>query len=239
MPSYPASIPGRWNPEIEIFRGYWMITWFKNQFAYAEVAEAAELGIAPEEMLDRLLDATPAGGHGLVMQPYWTAGLKNPSAKGALIGFGDVHERSHLYRAIIEGLAYGLREGLESVERASREKVKLLAVSGGASQSDNICQISADVFNLPLVRGKTFETSGLGAAMCAASGLGWHADVEAASRAMSGRSRAFEPDGKNSELYQELYDRVYKKMYKALSPLYEEIRSITGYPERADRRSRA
>ncbi|MBU1079906.1 MAG: carbohydrate kinase, partial [Spirochaetes bacterium] len=232
MPAYPAAIPGRFNPEVEIFRGYWMIAWFKNQFAYKEVVEAEARGVQAEEMLDSLLRETPAGGHGLVMQPYWTAGLKSPSAKGALIGFGDVHERSHLYRAIIEGLAFGLKEGLESIERVSKKKVESLRVSGGASQSDAICQISADVFDLPIARGETFEASGLGAAMCAAAGLGWYPGVAEASVAMSSRARAFEPDPKNARLYGELYGRVYKKMYKALSPLYESIRDITGYPER-------
>jgi len=232
MPAYPAAIPGRYNPEVEIFRGYWMLSWFKSQFAFQEVAEAEARGLAAEEMLDELLRSTPPGCHGLIMQPYWTAGLKTPSAKGALVGFGDVHERSHLYRAIVEGLAYGLKEGLEAIERVSRVRVRSLRVSGGASQSDAICQASADVFNLPLSRGKTFEASGLGAAMCAAAGLGWHPSVEEASRAMAGTARTFEPDPGNTALYGELYRRVYKKMYKALAPLYESIRDITGYPER-------
>ena len=91
--------------------------------------------------------------------------------------------RPHIYRAIIEGLAYGLKDGLDKIERASGKRVGLLAVSGGASQSDQICQISADVFDLPIVRGKTWETSGLGAAMCAAAGLGWYPSVRDASLA--------------------------------------------------------
>lgn len=232
MPSYPAPIAGRFNPEVEIFRGYWMISWFKNQFAYQEVMEAQARGIPAEAMLDELLRSTEPGSHGLMMQPYWTAGLKQPSAKGAIIGFGDVHERSHLYRAIIEGLAFGLREGLEAIERVSRRRVSVLRVSGGASQSDAICQISADVLGLPLERGSTHETSGLGAAMCAAAGLGWYADVAQAAAAMSSTSRVFEPDASSAALYTELYSRVYKKMYRALGPLYESIRDITGYPQR-------
>ncbi|HUW71403.1 MAG TPA: FGGY-family carbohydrate kinase [bacterium] len=232
MPSYPAPIPGRFNPEVEIFRGYWMISWFKNQFAYQEVMEAQACGIPAEAMLDELLCSTEPGSHGLVMQPYWTAGLKQPSAKGAIIGFGDVHERSHLYRAIIEGLAFGLREGLEAIERVSRRRVSVLRVSGGASQSDAICQISADVLGLPLERGSTHESSGLGAAMCAAAGLGWYADVAEAAHAMSSTSRVFEPDASSAALYTALYRRVYRKMYRSLGPLYESIRDITGYPER-------
>jgi sugar (pentulose or hexulose) kinase len=232
MPAYPAPIPGMFNPEVEIFRGYWMITWFKNQFAYEEVREAEARGIVPEAMLDELLRKTPAGGHGLVMQPYWTPMFKMPSAKGAIIGFGDVHDRAYLYRAIIEGLAFGLKDGLHAMEKASGTKITELAVSGGASQSDEICRITADVFNLPLVRGATYESSGLGAAMVIAAGLGMYPDVEAAIAVMAKRDRVFQPDPARAELYHKLYTRVYKKMYKALSPLYEQIRTITGYPER-------
>jgi sugar (pentulose or hexulose) kinase len=235
MPAYPAPIPGRFNAEVEIFRGYWMITWFKNQFAYEEVLEAQARGIPPEVMLDELLKRTPAGCHGLVMQPYWTPMLKTPSAKGAIIGFGDVHDRAYLYRAIIEGLAYGLREGLHAIEKAGRSKVTELAVSGGASQSDEICHITADVFNLPLVRGSTYETSGLGAAMAVAAGIGMYGSVEEASRSMAKRARVFLPDPGRAALYEKLYSRVYKRMYGALAPLYEEIRDITNYPERLGR----
>jgi sugar (pentulose or hexulose) kinase len=232
MPAYPAPIPGAYNPEVEIFRGYWMITWFKNQFAYAEVLEARSRGISAEVMLDELLKRTPAGGNGLVMQPYWTPMLKTPSAKGSIIGFGDVHDRAYLYRAIIEGLAYGLKDGLRAIEKAGKVRIEELAVSSGASQSDEICRTTADVFDLPLVRGETYETSGLGAAMTVAAGLGMYPGVAEAVAAMSRRSKVFEPDRCRAELYEELYRRVYRKMYAALEPFYEAIRDITDYPER-------
>ena len=58
---------------------------------------------------------------GLTLQPYWSPGVRipGPEAKGAIIGFGDVHTRAHVYRAILEGLAYALREGAERTERRS------------------------------------------------------------------------------------------------------------------------
>lgn len=232
LPAYPAPVPGAYNPEVEIFRGYWMITWFKQQFAYAEVVEAERRGVVPEAMLDELLRRTPAGAHGLVMQPYWMPGPKSPSAKGAVIGFGDVHDRAHLYRAIVEGLAYGLKDGLSAIERAGRVPIRELRVAGGASQSAEICRITADVFDLPIWRGETFEASGLGAAMVLAHGLGLYGSVESAAAAMARKADCFEPDPLRAELYAELYERVYRRMYKALAPLYEAIRDITNYPER-------
>ncbi|MBU0992047.1 MAG: FGGY-family carbohydrate kinase [Proteobacteria bacterium] len=232
LPPYPAAIPGHYNPEIEIFRGYWMITWFKNEFAHQEVEEAAKQGIKAEVVLNQLLKEAPPGSMGLLVQPYWGPGLNVPEAKGAMIGFGDVHKKAHVFRGVIEGLAYGLLEGLTTMEKRGRMNVTKIAVSGGASQSDEICQITADIFNRPLVRGKTFETSGLGAAIVTARGIGLYDDFYQAIQKMVHYDTVFHPNPDHTEIYHKLYHRVYRKMYQALKPLYEEIREITGYPEK-------
>ena len=231
LPPYPAPIPGHYNYEIDVYRGYWMVTWFKNEFAYKEILEAKEKGILPEEVLNQLLTKAPAGSMGLVLQPYWGPGLKNLEAKGAMIGFGSIHKKAHVYRAVIEGLGYALLDGLRQIEKSGKVKVEKITVSGGASQSDEICQITADIFNLPLVRGKTHETSGLGAAIATAAGIGLHPSFETAIKEMVNYGKEFKPDPKNAELYNKIYDRIYQKMYKSLKPFYEEIRDITGYPE--------
>lgn len=230
MPSYPAVIEGRFNPEVEIFRGFWMVKWFKDEFADKEVREAIELGIVPEDVLNRLLAEAAPGSMGLVVQPFWAPGLSEPIAKGAMIGFGDVHNKAHVYRAIIEGLAYGLREGVEKIEKRGDFRFDKLVVSGGASQSDSICQISADVFNRPVVRGRTYESSGLGAAIITAFGTGIYKSVEEAVGSMVDGVSVFVPDPENSGIYQRLYQNVYQKMYKSLEPFYKEIQEITGYP---------
>ena len=231
MPSFPAVFPGFFNPEVEIFRGFWMISWFKNEFACKEIQEAEERGITAEEVLNEMLCQSPPGSMGLMVQPYWSPGLSQPVAKGAMIGFGDVHKKPHIYRAVIEGLVYALREGKEKIEKVSKTKITRLAVSGGASQSDEICQIAADIFNLPVVRGKTSETSGLGAAMLTAVGTGNFKSIEDAVREMVQIKDEFYPYQNHVKIYDQLYKKVYKKMYKKLEPFYHEIREITGYPE--------
>ena len=232
IPPYPSAVPGAYSLEIQIYRGYWMVSWFKQEFGHREQAIAEERGIEPEAILDELVQQVPAGSMGLILQPYWSPGVKvpGPEAKGAIIGFGDVHTRAHLYRAILEGLAYALREGMERTERRSGVPVRELRVSGGGSQSDAALQLTADIFGLPTSRPHTCETSGLGAAIDAAVGLGLHRDFESAVREMTRIGRTFEPDPHTHELYDGLYRRVYKQMYRRLKPLYEEIREITGYP---------
>ncbi|MBF0468362.1 MAG: FGGY-family carbohydrate kinase [Desulfamplus sp.] len=232
MPAYPAPIPGHYNPEVEIFRGFWMITWFKNEFAHKEIASAAKRGVSPEVVMNEMLSMSPPGAMGLVVQPYWGPGLKNPSAKGAMVGFGAVHKKAHVYRSVVEGLCYALLDGLKKIEKVCGKKVTSLAVSGGASQSDEICQISADIFNRPIVRGKTFETSGLGAAIVTAKGAGIHETFESAIKTMVSYDKRYNPNPVNASLYHQLFSRVYTKLYPSLEKIYEEIRDITGYPEK-------
>lgn len=232
FPSFCAPIPGLYNPEIEIYRGYWMIKWFKEEIGFEEVFRAKKMNVEPELILNGLLEKAPAGCQGLMLLPYWGPGLSNPSAKGAIIGFGGVHKKEHIYRATIEGLSFSLLHGLQALERRGHFKVKQAAVSGGASQSDEICQISADIFNLPLVRGETYETSGLGAAIIAAVGSGLYSNFDSAVQGMVRYGRTFHPNPKNVSLYRELYHKVYRKMDSVLAPLHDKIRDIVNYPEK-------
>jgi sugar (pentulose or hexulose) kinase len=232
IPPYPAAVPRRYSLEIQIYRGFWMVSWFKKEFAHRERRIAHERGIQPEALFDGLVNQVPPGSMGLTLLPYWSPGIKvpGPEAKGAISGFGDVHTRAHLYRAILEGLAYALREGKERTERRSRIPITELRVAGGGSQSDAALQLTADIFGLPTARPHTYEASGLGAAIDAAVGLRLHPDFDVAVQEMTRVGDVFEPDLQSHEIYDQLYRRVYKPMYPKLKPLYEEIREITGYP---------
>lgn len=232
VPPYPAAVPGAYSLEIQVYRGFWMVEWFKREFGAREVARAAELDVEPETLFDELVGTVAPGSMGLMLQPYWSPGVRipGPEAKGAIIGFGDVHTRAHVYRAILEGLAYALREGGERAQARSKVPMTELRVSGGGAQSDAVVQLTADVFGLPTTRPHTHETSGLGAAIDAAVGLGLHRDVESAVTTMCRMGETREPDAAAHAMYDQFYERVYRRMYARLRPLYDEIRRITGYP---------
>jgi len=234
FPSYPSAIPHYFNTEVMIYRGYWMIKWFKNEFGYREVEEAKKLKKSPEELFDKMIDEIPPGSMGLTLQPYWSPGVKRPGieAKGAVIGFGDVHTRAHLYRSILEGIAYALKEGTIRTEKTTGVKVEKIRVSGGGSQSKNALQLTADIFNLPVEKPHTPETSSLGAAINAAVGLGFYKDFESAVHKMCHIGETYLPVPENVKIYSQLYNKVYSKMYKRLKPLYNDIRDIINYPKK-------
>jgi sugar (pentulose or hexulose) kinase len=232
IPPYQAAVPRHYNTEVQITRGFWMVSWFKEQFGQHEERLARERGVPPESLFDELVNAVPPGAQGLMLQPFWNPGIKvpGPEAKGAVIGFGDVHTRAHLYRAILEGLAYALREAKERIEKRGGAAIERVRVSGGGSQSDAAMQITANIFNLPCERPHLYETSGLGAAIIASVGLGLHADFATAVRAMTRIGQVFLPEPEHARTYEQLYRRVYCRMYERLQPLYRDIRAITGYP---------
>ena len=231
IPPFPASVPDTYYTEVSIFRGFWMVSWFKEEFGLQECMLAEKTAEPPEKFFDSLIQDVPAGCKGLMLQPYWTPGREvDAFAKGSIIGFGDVHSRAYLYRALLEGLVYGLREGGELTQRKTKIPVTRLKVSGGGSQSDAAMQITADIFGIAAERPHTFETSALGAAIDAAVGLKLYSDFASAVTNMTRTGRVFEPDKDNHGLYDNLYRRVYLKMYERLKPLFRDIRDITGYP---------
>lgn len=229
IPPYPSAVPGAYSLELQIYRGYWMVSWFKQEFGLREQRIAEKRGIQPEELFDELVNAVGPGSDGLILQPYWSPGLRKPGpeARGAIIGFGDVHTRAHIYRAIIEGLAYALREGAQRTEKRSKIPITELRVAGGGSQSNAAMQITADVFGLAASRPHVYEASGLGAAIDAAVGVGLYPDFTTAVSEMTRVGDTFEPNLKTHNLYNELYHKVYKRMYAKLRPLYEEIRALS------------
>jgi len=234
FPSYPSAIPNHYNTEVMIYRGYWMINWFKKEFGHKEVELAKKLGKSAEELFDEMISHIPPGSMGLTLQPYWSPGVKIPGveAKGAIIGFGDVHTKAHLYRSIIEGLTYALKEGALRTQKRNGVKIEKLRVSGGGSQSKNALQMTADIFDMKVEKPHTYETSALGAAINCAVGLGLYKSFSEAIKSMCRVDEVYEPIKANRDIYNELYSKVYRKMYARLKPLYQDIREITNYPKK-------
>ena len=226
LPAYAAAVPNLYNMDVQIYRGYWMLKWFASEFA-SELEQEAKLRDVPiEQILDEWLNDVNVGSDGLILQPYWGPGLARPLAKGAIVGFSNVHTRKHIYRAIVEGIAFALREGLESIEKSQKQKVKSLRISGGGSLSDEVCQITADIFGLEISRVQTIESTSLGAAIATFTAVKEFKDAQEAVKNMTKFSRTFKPNKENHKLYNRIYREVYLKMYPRLKPLNDTINNI-------------
>lgn len=226
MAPYPSVVPGHFAPEFEIFRGYWLVSWFQKEFAELERIAEETSNKSAIELLNEKLDDIPAGCDGLMFQPYFTPSMNMPYAKGGFVGMADHHGRIHMYRAVIEGINYSLMEGIKLAETAGNFKVAEIRLGGGGSQSSEICQITANMFGIPVVRVHTHEVTGLGAAMAAFVGLGEFESFEAAAASMVHERDRFEPEMKEHALYKELYEGVWKEIFGRLAPLYGKAQEI-------------
>lgn len=227
MPAYPAVPNHLYNPEIELYRGFWLVSWFLREFCAKDLAQAKAMGCAPEELLDRYIADIPPGCGGLLLQPYWTPGITTPTARGAIVGLTDHHTRYHLYRAILEGIGFELYHSLRRMERRAGVRIEEIYVGGGGARSNVACQILADMFELPVKRTQTHEVSAVGAAMVAFLAQGVFHDYDEAIRSMVHEGDVFHPDPNRHNVYAHLYRGVYARLFPRLEPLYRRIIQIT------------
>jgi len=225
-PSYPSPIKGIYNGEVQVYRGYWMLTWFKKNFASLEETIAKKQKISIEEYFNKHLKDVPAGCDGLILQPFWSPGVANPNAKGAMIGWSDIHTKYHMYRAIIEGINFEIMDGLYTMSKRSNQTIKEVFVGGGGSKSDEICQITANMLGLPVKRIQTHEACGLGSSIIGFVSMGIYDDIEEAINNMVSVKDNFEPDIKEHNFYLHIYKDVYKNMGKKLEPFYKSYKRI-------------
>lgn len=226
LPSYSTCFKGTYTGEVQIYRGYWMLKWFINEFGGSENLEAEIENKATEEVLNEKILNIPAGSDGLILQPYWGPGLSRPLAKGGIVGFYDVHTKYHIYRAIVEGIGYGLKEGLMSIEKRGKLKAKYITVAGGGSKSDAICQITADLFNLPVLKSETYENSSLGCAMAQFIADGTYKSADEAKNNMVRYVKTFTPNPKIAAEYKYLFEKAYLEMYPSLKNIYKNLTDL-------------
>ena len=226
LPSYPAVMPGFYNSEYQLYRGYWIITWFIKNFAQEDVLEAQKRGVKAEHLLDEKLSTVPVGCNGLVMTPHLAPGNGNPFAKSVIMGLTDHHNKYDLYRAIIEGIDLELYHAMLRMQKRSGQTIKELYIAGGGSVNDTVVQICADIFGLPVKRIQTHEASGIGSSLAAFVSLGEFASYEEAVSSMVHDKDVFMPNSENHKKYMAIYNFVYKNIEKDNTWLFKRIRKL-------------
>lgn len=213
VPSYKSVIPGLYTAEHQIFSGYYLLTWFKNEFAkeYLEKTKS-DPDIDVDKELNKLLWDAPSCSNGLFMLPFWSEGITTVGMRGAFVGFTSSHTRSHVYRAIIEGINFELYKAYLSIKKIGKFKHPTrICIGGGGSLSVNICQMIANLFNLKVERSVTNESSSLGAAIAAFVFSGVYDSFDEAVKNMVRRKDVFIPDDLEHKKYLTFYNKIYKK----------------------------
>jgi xylulokinase len=190
------------------------LRWFRDTLApgigYGELTAAA--------------GDVPAGSGGLLFLPYLTGERSphpDPLARGAFVGLTVGHDRRHLTRAVLEGVAFGLRDGLDQMLAAGMPQPDQIRASGGGMNSPVWRQILADVLGVELATVSTTEGAGYGAGLLAAVGAGWFPKVETAAAAWVRATTAASP-GPDTTTYADVRER-YRELYPALAPTFHRL----------------
>jgi len=181
--------------------------------------------LAPQTSFDDLVAEAaqaPAGCEGLFFLPYLTGErtpYPDPLARGAWVGLTVRHKRAHLTRAVLEGVAFGLKDSFTLIQQAGLGEIKQVRVSGGGAKSPLWRQILASVLDAELVTVNTTEGAAYGAALCAGVGAAAWPSVPAACAATIQITGRTTPDG-SVEAYRKLYPE-YQALYPALKPSFD------------------
>ena len=219
-----AAVPGAYTLETFIGGGTHNLNWFVQRFAGVDT-RALGLDLSPEQVLETAAAQLPAGAEGLLVLPYWTGALTpywDHHARGVIMGLTGVHGKSHVYRALLEGIAYEQRLLTSGAEQALDTPVEELVALGGGSGSAVWCQILADVMRRDVHVVREPESTCLGAGMLAAAAIGLHDSIQAAAEAMSGRAAHYTPNPHEAEKYDALYE-VYRDIYPAMRALFPRL----------------
>ena len=178
--------------------------------------------------IDAMAGQIPAGSGGLVFLPY-LAGERTPhmdaAAKAVFFGLTLSHTKAHAYRAIMEGVAFSLKDALAILTQDFGEECKALVASGGGAHSALWVQILADVLGREIYRSKRSEQAAFGAALSSAVGTGFFSDfAEGVAALASWHDEPVRPNAANADVYAACYN-VYRKLYANTAPLMRKIPS--------------
>jgi xylulokinase len=201
-----------------------LLKWFVRGFCGEDLAAAASRGLDPYAFLDEAAARIPAASEGLVVLPYFLGEktpLHDPNARGTIIGLGLHHTRLHVYRAILEAVAFGFRHHVDVLHERGLTIRHVYAADGGA-RSDLWLQIAADALGLPVQRVAGHTGSSLGAAITAGVGTGALDDWRSVERYVN-PGRVFEPNGARMRAYDVAYG-VYRDAYERLADVFPRLR---------------
>jgi ribulose kinase len=229
LPGVFGSFPGALIPGLHLIEGGQgsagsILNWFKRNFCQGLEAEAAANQISVYQLLDREAAQIPVGSEGLIVLDYFQ-GNRTPhtdsAARGTIWGLSLQSSRAHVFRALMEGVAYGMRNIIETFTRHQFQVARIIA-SGGATRSPLFMQIYADVLGMPIYTTRCPEATMLGSAVVAATGAGRYPNLVAAANAMVEIAGEYQPHAARHAEY-DFYMRQYQATYQQLKGLMSDM----------------
>lgn len=200
-----------------------LTTWFRDQFAQLEVEKEKEGGEDAYAQLAKLASASPIGSKGLIALPYFEGErtpLHDPKAKGVWLGLSLKHTKGDIYRAILEGVAFGVRHNLEVMDEEGVQPKRILAVGGG-TKNPLWLQIMADVCKIELTIPEQQTGASYGDAFLAGTGIGLFKNLSEVKRWIKIKE-VITPNLESQGLYAINY-QIFRELYTSTKHLMHKI----------------
>lgn len=218
------AVPGKWHTMGVMLSAGGSLRWLRDALCSEEKAVAERLGVDPYELIVEQAAGIPPGADGLIFLPYLTGErtpYPNPNAKGVFFGLSLMHDKRHMVRAVLEGVAFGLRDSFEIIKGMGVEFSQVRA-SGGGARSRLWRQIQSDVTGQAHWTINVDEGPAFGVALLAGVGAGVWSSVEEACRATIRPTEVTEPDESRHQVYNGYY-QLYQELYASLEAAYDEL----------------
>lgn len=212
------AVAGRWHLMGVMLSAAGSLQWYRDRLACDR---------SFEDLVDEA-SKVPAGSEGLLFLPYLSGErtpYPDPLARGAWIGLTARHGQAHLTRAILEGVAFGLKDMFSLMKGAGLGPIEQIRVSGGGARSSLWRQILADILEAELVTVNTTEGAAFGAALLAGVGAGVWPDVDTACAQTISVNDRVSPQPENVERYNSLYQQ-YRNLYPALRSTFHALAKV-------------
>jgi len=221
------AVPGKWHVMGVVLSAGGSLRWFRDALCQPECQLAEESGRDPYEYITEMAATVPPGSEGLLFLPYLSGERtphKDPYAKGAFVGLSLRHTKAHMARAVLEGVAFGMRDSIE-ILRQLGVAVDEVRLSGGGARSALWRQMLADTGHAPMQRINVEEGPAYGAAILASVAAGLHDSVEGACDAIIAEEERLMPDASTAAAYDPWFAE-YQAAYQALAPGFKRMAGL-------------
>lgn len=219
-----SAVKGKWTIEAGMSTAGAVLRWFRDQFAEGESILANMTRRRAYEYLDMEAEYVPPGSNGLIVLPFFSGARAprwNPKARGLIFGLTVYHSRAHVFRALMEGIAYEIRKILEVLQEQGISSNEIV-VMGGGGKTPTWARIKANVTGKEVILPELLDAALAGDAIVAGVGTKLIESFSEGTKLFFKERARIKPDPQITKIYDKYY-KIYDQLVSAMENYYEMI----------------